>query len=101
MFFMMHENKLRQILQDGKTSVSTRIWSTWPVITESLAAIQAFDYMEFVAEYAPFSQADLENMCRAAELYGMGSMIKVDLQNRGYVAQKAVASGFQDRKSVV
>lgn len=92
---MMRENKLRRILQEGKTSVSTRIWSTWPVITESLAAIKNFDYMEFVAEYAPFSQADLENMCRAAELYEMGSMIKVDLQNRAYIAQKAVASGFQ------
>ena len=25
----------------------------------------------------------------------MGSMIKVDFQNRAYVAQKAMASGFQ------
>ena len=92
---MMQENKLRRILREGKTSVSTRIWSTWPLYTESLGAIGNFDYFEFVAEYAPFSQYDLENMARAAELYEMGSMIKVDLQNRAYVAQKAVASGFQ------
>jgi len=92
---MMRENKLRRILNEGRTSVSTRLWSTWPVYTESLGLTGNFDYMEFVAEYAPFSQADLENMARAAELYEMGSMIKVDLQNRFYVAQKAVASGFQ------
>ena len=92
---MMRENKLRRILREGGTSVSTRLWSTWPVYTESLGLTGNVDYMEFVAEYAPFTQADLENMARAAELYEMGSMIKVDLQNRFYVAQKAVASGFQ------
>lgn len=91
----MKENKLRRILTEGKSSLSTRLWSTWPLYTEVLGAGGNFDYMEFVAEYAPFSQADLENMARAAELYQMGSMIKVDLQNRAYVAQKAVASGFQ------
>ena len=92
---MMKENKLRRILRQGRTSVATRLWSTWPLYTESLGATGNFDYMEFVAEYAPFTQADLENMARAAELYEMGSMIKVDFQNRFYVAQKAVASGFQ------
>lgn len=92
---MMRENKLRRLLREGKPSVSTRLWSTWPVYTESLGLTGNFDYMEFVAEYAPFSQLDLENLARAAELYEMGSMIKVDLQNRFYVAQKAVAAGFQ------
>lgn len=92
---MMKENKLRRLLLEGRASVATRLWSTWPLYTESLGATGNFDYMEFVAEYAPFSQADLENLARAAELYEMGSMIKVDFQNRFYVAQKAVASGFQ------
>src|SRR5699024_12403809 len=32
---------------------------------------------------------------RACELYDTGSMIKVDFQNRAYVAQKAAAVGFQ------
>ena len=91
----MKENKLRRLLREGKPSTSTRLWSTWPFYAEVLGATGNFDYMEFVAEYAPFTQADLENMARAAELHDMGSMIKVDFQNRGYVAQKAVASGFQ------
>ena len=92
---MMKENRLRRLLNEGKPSVSTRMWGTWPLFTECVGATGNFDYTEFVAEYAPFSQCDLENMARAAELYDMGSMIKVDLQNRAYVAQKAVASGFQ------
>lgn len=92
---MMTENRLRRLLNEGKPSVSTRIWSTWPFYTECVGATGNYDYMEFVAEYAPFDQCDLENIARAAELYNMGTMFKADLQNRAYVAQKAVASGFQ------
>lgn len=92
---MMKENRLRRLLNEGKPSVSTRVWGSWPVFTECVGATGNFDYLEFVAEYAPFDQYDMENVARAAELYDMGSMIKVDMQNRAYVAQKAIASGFQ------
>ena len=54
-----------------------------------------FDYLEFLAEYAPYTLPELENFVRACELHDCGSMIKVDFQNRGYVAQKAIAMGFQ------
>jgi len=91
----MKENKIRQLLSRQQPTTSTRIWSTWPFYTEVIGETGNFDYMEFVAEYAPFTHADLENLARAAELKSMGSMIKVDFQNRGYVAQKAVAAGFQ------
>lgn len=91
----MKQNKLRALLQSNKPSVGTRLWSTWPFYMEALGATGQFDYAEFVAEYAPFSQSDLENMARAAELHHMGTMIKVDYLNRGYIAQKAVAAGFQ------
>ncbi len=91
----MKENKLRKLLKENLPSTSTRIWSTWPFYTEIIGATGNFDYVEFVAEYAPFTHADLENIARAAELKEMATMIKVDFQNRGYVAQKAVASGFQ------
>lgn len=91
----MKENKLRRLLDLGLPSVATRLWSTWPFYMEALGATGNFDYAEFIAEYAPYTQADLENLARAAELHEMGSMIKVDFLNRGYVAQKAVAAGFQ------
>jgi 2-keto-3-deoxy-L-rhamnonate aldolase RhmA len=92
---MMRNNLIREKVNQNAPMASTRIWSTNPFIVETIGASGQFDYVEFCAEYAPFSQIDLENICRAAELYNMGSMIKIDLQNRGYIAQKAIASGFQ------
>ncbi len=91
----MKENKIRQMLRDGKVTTSTRVWSTWPFYTEAIGETGNFSYVEFVGEYAPFTQLDLENICRAAELHDMGSMMKVDFQGRKYIAQKAVAAGFQ------
>ena len=91
----MKENKVRSLLQEGSPTTSTRLWSAWPLYTEMVGTTNNFDYIELVAEYTPLSQSDLENVAMAAELHGMGSMIKVDFQNRGYVAQKAVGAGFQ------
>ncbi len=88
-------NHFRELLLAGKPTVSTRIQSTWPLMTEIAGSTGKYDYIEFVAEYAPYNQYDMENVVRAAELHGMGSMMKVDYQNRGFAAQKAIASGFQ------
>ena len=33
-------------------------------------------------------------MCRAADLYGMSMMLKVDQEPRGFLAQRAIGSGF-------
>ncbi len=92
---MIQENLLRKKLEQDEPTVATRIWSTNPFITETIGVSGNFDYIEFAAEYAAFNQIDLENICRAAELYEMATIIKVDFQNRGYVAQKAMAAGFQ------
>lgn len=91
----MHTNLFRKILEENKPSMGTRILSTWPLIVEAVGASAQFDYIEFVAEYAPFTDADLENIVRSAELHKMSSMIKVDFQNRFYVAQRALSAGFQ------
>ena len=92
---MIKENKLRKMLDNNEATMATRIWSTWPTITEACASTGNFDYIEFVAEYAPYSLLELENLARACELHSISSMIKIDLQNRAYVAQKAMAAGFQ------
>lgn len=91
----MKSNKIRAQLNSNSPMLSTRMWSAWPFYTEVVGATGNFDYVEFVAEYSPFTQYDLENLARAAELHEMGTMLKVDFQNRGYVAQKAVCAGFQ------
>ena len=88
-------NIIRELIKAGKPTVATRIFSSWPLITEIVGNTGKYDYIEFLAEYAPVDQYDMENIARAAELHNMGSMIKVDFANRTHVAQKAVASGFQ------
>jgi 2-keto-3-deoxy-L-rhamnonate aldolase RhmA len=88
-------NIIRELIKAGKPTVGTRISSSWPLITEVAGSTGKFDYIELLAEYAPLEQHDLENIARAAELHNMGTIIKVDYANRAYVAQKAVASGFQ------
>lgn len=91
----MNKNRLRELLRADKPSLGTRISAQWPMIAELVGSTGNFDYIEYVAEYSPFDQYDLENIPRACELTNMGSMLKVDFQNRKYVAQKAIASGFQ------
>ena len=34
----MRDNKFRLMLKEGKPTVGTRIWSTWPIITEICAS---------------------------------------------------------------
>lgn len=91
----MQYNKIRKLINEGKPTLATRVWHCSPMTAELVGASGQFDYFEFVAEYSPFSQEGLANMARAAELTETGSMIKVDFANRFYVAQKAVAVGFQ------
>lgn len=91
----MKENKLRKLLSEGTPTVGTRIWSTWPTVVEAAASTGNLDYVEFVAEYVPYSEIELENLIRACELGNLASMIKIDFQNRAYTAQRAIAVGFQ------
>lgn len=90
----MRENKLRALINQKAPTVATRIYSRWPFITEIIGATGLYDYVEFLAEYAPFTQEELENICIAADAHGMSAIIKIDMQNRFYVAQKAIAAGF-------
>lgn len=91
----MKPNRLRQLLNDEQPSVATHVHSSWPSIVEAIGHTGMYDYVEFVAEYAPFDLYSLDNFCRAAELYGMSSMIKVDQEPRGFLAQRGIGAGFQ------
>lgn len=91
----MKPNRLRQLLNDGQPSVATHVHSSWPSIAEAIGHTGLYDYVEFVAEYAPFDLYSLDNFCRAVELYGMSSMIKVDQEPRGFLAQRGIGAGFQ------
>jgi 4-hydroxy-2-oxoheptanedioate aldolase len=91
----MRRNKLREKLAAGEPTFSTRVHSTWPSIVEMIGHTGVFDYVEFLAEYAPYDLYDLDNMCRAAELHDLGMMIKIDQEPRRFVVGRAVGSGFQ------
>lgn len=92
----MRKNKLRELLNQGKPSVSTHVHTIWPGITEVIGYARNIDYVEFLAEYAPYTLHDLENWARAIELFDMSSMIKVDKANQVFIAQKAIGSGIQN-----
>ena len=90
----MRPNILREKLNAGEPTVSTHINSIWPSEVEAIGHTGVYDYVEFVAEYGSFDLHDLDNLCRAAELYNMGSMIKVDQSHQTFLAQRGIGSGF-------
>src|SRR5450759_1696791 len=91
----MKPNKLREALRSGTPTVGTHLQSAWPSIVEVVGHTRLYDYVEFVAEYAPFDLFALENICRAAELHDMGTMIKIDQEPRRFLAQRGIGSGFE------
>lgn len=90
----MRPNVFRQLLKSAKPTVATHIHTTWPSVIEALGHTGIYDYVEFVGEYGPYDLHDLDNMCRAADLYNMSMMIKVDQEPRSFLAQRAIGSGF-------
>jgi 2-keto-3-deoxy-L-rhamnonate aldolase RhmA len=91
----MRENRLRALLDDDAPTLGTRIHSVWPGMVEVLGHTRMFDYVEFLGEYAPYDLHDLDGLCRAAELYDLGAIIKVDQEPRSFLAQRAIGAGFQ------
>ena len=91
----MRPNRLRTLLEQDRPSLGTRVHSVWPATAEALGHTGMFDYVEFLAEYAPFDLFALDNFCRAVELFEMSAIIKVDAEPRTYLAQRGVGAGFQ------
>lgn len=91
----MRPNKLRSLLKANKPSIATHVHSVWPSVIEAVGHTAMYDYVEFVAEYAPYDLHDLDHLCRAGEIHDLGMMIKIDAESRGFFAQRAIGSGFQ------
>ncbi len=91
----MRRNRFRELLDAGQPTLSTRVNTIWPSVVELIGHTGLYDYVEFLAEYGSFDLHDLDNFCRAAELYGMSSVIKVDQEPRGFLAQRGIGAGFQ------
>ena len=92
----MKKNKLRELLKAGKPTVGTRLLSVWPGMVEIVGHTGIFDYIEYLGEYSSWDLHDLENFARAVELFNISSMMKVDQNNRAFIAQRALGSGIQN-----
>lgn len=91
---VLKPNALREKLEAGKPTLSTHIHSVWPAEIEVLGLTGYYDYVEFVAEYGSSGLFDYDNMCRAAELHDLGSMIKIDQSIMPFLAQRGIGAGF-------
>ena len=95
--YTLRKNRLRELLDQGLPSLGTHLMSTWPTITELVGQTGQFDYVEFVAEYAPWTMHDLDNLGRAIELFpDFSGMIKIEQDTRGHLAMRAIGSGLQN-----
>jgi 2-keto-3-deoxy-L-rhamnonate aldolase RhmA len=95
--YPLRKNRLRELLDAGQPSVGTHLMSVWPTITELVGQTQLFDYVEIVAEYAPWTMHDLDNLGRAIELFpNFSGMIKIEQDTRGHLAMRAMGSGIQN-----
>jgi 2-keto-3-deoxy-L-rhamnonate aldolase RhmA len=91
----MRPNSIRRLLADNAPTLGTHLLLASPTVVEIVGHTGVFDYVEFLGEYAPYDLAILEDLCRAAELHDLGTMIKVDSENHRFVAQRAVGAGFE------
>jgi 2-keto-3-deoxy-L-rhamnonate aldolase RhmA len=94
---MSFENKLRQLLDKDQPTVGTHLGIASPIVTELVGLSGQFDYVEFAGEYYPYTDFDLANLARTAEMYGMSTMIKIDQSPRIYIAERAMGiAGIQN-----
>ena len=82
-------------LNAGKPTVGTHILSAWPTLVELIGHSKQYDYVEFTAEYAPFTMHDLDNLGRSFELMNMAGMIKIEQTQYTHQAMRAIGAGFQ------
>ena len=93
----MRENRLRTLLNEGKPTYGTRVQSSWPSVIEAVGRSGQFDYVEFLAEYAPYDLYALDNMGRAIELSpDFCGMIKMEQSAQWHLAVRAMAAGIQN-----
>jgi len=93
----MKPNKLRELLNAKKPTIGTHVSIPWPRLIEVMGRTGTFDYIEYVGEYSTYTLEQFENFGRAFDLFpNMSSMIKVEEQTRGFIAQRALDAGFQN-----
>lgn len=73
------------------------IHSPWPSVIEMVGHSGNFDYVEYVAEYAPHDLHTLDNLGRAIDLFDdFSGMIKVEQDLGPWLANRAMGAGIQN-----
>jgi 4-hydroxy-2-oxoheptanedioate aldolase len=94
---IMQKNRLRELLDAGQPSLGTRLEGQWPTMVELIGFTGKFDYIEIIAEYAPYSLFSLDNLGRTFDLFeNMTGMIKIQEEQRRHMAVRAISSGIQN-----
>jgi 2-keto-3-deoxy-L-rhamnonate aldolase RhmA len=94
---MPYENKLRKLLTAEKPTIGTHIGLANPFVTELVGLSGFFDYIEFAGEYQSYTDYDLANIARTAEMYDLSTMIKIDQSPRVAIAERALGvAGIQN-----
>lgn len=91
----MRKNRFRELIAAGQPTLGTHLLSSWPTLIELVGHTGQYDYIEFSAEYAPFTMHDLDNLGRALELANLAGMIKIEQTQYIHQAMRAIGSGFQ------
>jgi len=93
----MKNNRLRELLNEGKPTIGVHQVASSPMITEVICNSGGFDYIELVGEYADWNLKDLSNFARAVEFYPeMSSMMKVEWEPRIFITGRALDAGIQN-----
>ena len=94
---MRNNNVLRDLIDDGRPTIGTHLFTQWPGMVEVIGHTGVIDYIEFSSPYAPYDLFSLENFGRAVDLFDhMSSMMKLDQEPRTYLAERAIGSGIQN-----
>ena len=75
--------------------MGTHILTPWPGMAEIIGSTGEVDYIQFIAEYAPFDLFTLENIASRCDNVGISSVIKIDQEPRKFLAQRGLGSGMQ------
>ena len=94
----MRRNRLRELLDAGQPTLGTHLHISWPSIVELVGHSKMFDYVEFVAEYAPYDLYALENIGRAIDLFDhLSGMMKIEQDPRTYLTDPRDRLGHSKR----
>lgn len=90
---MKRENRLRQVLAEGRIAVGTCVDSYSPAVIETVGC-SGLDWVRVDNEYSWRRDESMESMMRAAALVGITAMVRVE-KGDPYLISKALQSGAQ------